>query len=199
MPAPDQTRAANQKAALSTERSTSSIPRAIPDDPSAAPKHQADLDESNWVYPSQQMFYNAMKKKGWNPEEETMPSIIGIHNDVNERCWKQILVYESLHTDACCDPKLARFRGRFNDPTPKARVMALFGFKAFDRHDWVVDRCGEEVRYVIDYYSAPGTVAGGGGEYNSGVHIDARPALDSVSSVLDRARVALRSLLTNIN
>lgn len=22
----------------------------------------------------------------------------------------------------------------------------------FDRHDWIVDRCGTEVRYVIDYY-----------------------------------------------
>ena len=23
----------------------------------------------------------------------------------------------------------------------------------FDRHDWVVDRCGKEVKYTIDYYS----------------------------------------------
>ena len=22
----------------------------------------------------------------------------------------------------------------------------------FDRHDWWVDRCGQEVRYVIDFY-----------------------------------------------
>ena len=22
----------------------------------------------------------------------------------------------------------------------------------FDRHDWYVDRCGQEVRYVIDFY-----------------------------------------------
>ena len=22
----------------------------------------------------------------------------------------------------------------------------------FDRHDWYVDRCGEEIRYVIDFY-----------------------------------------------
>ena len=22
----------------------------------------------------------------------------------------------------------------------------------FDRHDWYVDRCGREVRYVIDFY-----------------------------------------------
>ncbi len=22
----------------------------------------------------------------------------------------------------------------------------------FDRHDWIVERCGKEVRYIIDYY-----------------------------------------------
>ncbi len=22
----------------------------------------------------------------------------------------------------------------------------------FDRHDWIVDRCGKDVRYIIDYY-----------------------------------------------
>lgn len=26
------------------------------------------------------------------------------------------------------------------------------GQMPFDRHDWVVDRCGDEVRYVIDFY-----------------------------------------------
>jgi hypothetical protein len=26
------------------------------------------------------------------------------------------------------------------------------GLEPFDRHDWTVDRCGQEVRYVIDFY-----------------------------------------------
>jgi cytochrome c heme-lyase len=26
------------------------------------------------------------------------------------------------------------------------------GAVPFDRHDWIVDRCGKEVRYVIDFY-----------------------------------------------
>ncbi len=30
--------------------------------------------------------------------------------------------------------------------------QALGGPAPFDRHDWVVDRCGREVRYVIDFY-----------------------------------------------
>lgn len=28
----------------------------------------------------------------------------------------------------------------------------LGGPLPFDRHDWYVDRCGQEVRYVIDFY-----------------------------------------------
>lgn len=28
----------------------------------------------------------------------------------------------------------------------------LGGPAPFDRHDWVIDRCGKEVRYIIDFY-----------------------------------------------
>lgn len=56
----------------------------------------------------------------------------------------------------------------------------------FDRHDWIVDRCGKEVRYIIDYYD--------GGEVNlqSGKFaiLDVRPAFDSFSAVWDRMKVA---------
>ena len=32
--------------------------------------------------------------------------------------------------------------------------MNFLGFKLpFDRHDWVVDRCGKDVRYIIDFYN----------------------------------------------
>lgn len=34
-----------------------------------------------------------------------------------------------------------------------ARLMSWVGGPLpFDRHDWFVDRCGDEVRYVIDFY-----------------------------------------------
>jgi Cytochrome c/c1 heme lyase len=37
--------------------------------------------------------------------------------------------------------------------SPLARVSSWFGGQLpFDRHDWWVDRCGREVRYVIDFY-----------------------------------------------
>ena len=57
----------------------------------------------------------------------------------------------------------------------------------FDRHDWIVRRpkTGEEVRYVIDYYSAPPEPDG-----SPVFSLDVRPALDSFGSVTDRIAVA---------
>ena len=57
----------------------------------------------------------------------------------------------------------------------QARLLNMLGYKLpFDRHYWTVDRCGEKVRYVIDFYNAPpqngAPVA---------LHLDVRPALDS--------------------
>jgi hypothetical protein len=52
--------------------------------------------------------------------------------------------------------------------------------KPFDRHDWTVNRCGEEHRYIIDYYGATN---------QHGFHIDARPVL-TPSGIVDRVRVA---------
>ena len=55
----------------------------------------------------------------------------------------------------------------------------------FDRHDWIIDRCGKEVRYVIDYYD--------GGEvlpnYKFAL-LDVRPAMDSWENCWDRMQVA---------
>lgn len=56
----------------------------------------------------------------------------------------------------------------------------------FDRHDWIVDRCGKDVRYIIDYYD------GGSPDENFRFALlDVRPAMDSVGNVYDRARVCL--------
>jgi hypothetical protein len=60
----------------------------------------------------------------------------------------------------------------------------------FDRHDWIVDRNGVEVRYVIDFYTGsktPGAAVT--------MHLDVRPALDSHQAVLDRIKWAVRSEL----
>ena len=56
----------------------------------------------------------------------------------------------------------------------------------FDRHDWIVRRpTGEEVRYVIDYYSAPPEPDG-----SPVFSLDVRPALDSVGSIKQRIQAA---------
>ena len=36
-------------------------------------------------------------------------------------------------------------------------LIAACSIVPFDRHDWTVDRCGEEVRYIIDYYAIDGS------------------------------------------
>lgn len=56
----------------------------------------------------------------------------------------------------------------------------------FDRHDWIVDRCGKEVRYIIDYYDG-----GMPDEHYKFALLDVRPAMDSVGNIYDRARVCL--------
>ena len=54
------------------------------------------------------------------------------------------LAAQALHDG--CTPKLKRFMGRPRDYSPKARFLNLLGYKLpFDRHDWIVDRCGHEV------------------------------------------------------
>jgi hypothetical protein len=58
------------------------------------------------------------------------------------------------------------------------------GEKPFDRHDWFVDRCGKEVRYVIDYYFYE-EKAGTAGQFEMVV----RPAADSVEAVMDRLKM----------
>ena len=62
----------------------------------------------------------------------------------------------------------------------------------FDRHDWVVDRCGTPVRYVIDFYAGNAAQAGA----PAAMHLDVRPALDSTGALVDRARMAWIQVLS---
>lgn len=105
-------------------------------------------------------------------------------------------------------PRLLRFQGRSKELTPKAQILQMLG-KAFpekygyavysfhwievtdsdgrsppfDRHDWYILRAGgEEVRYVIDYYSGPPEPTG-----EPVFYLDVRPAIDRPSAILERA------------
>jgi cytochrome c heme-lyase len=87
----------------------------------------------------------------------------------------------------CVAPSLLRFRGRPDDLSPLARLRSwLGGPLPFDRHDWWVDRCGEEVRYVIDFYFDE-EKAGGADAFQ----VVVRPALDSPTAALDRVKMQI--------
>nr|XP_017208122.2 serine/threonine-protein kinase PLK3-like [Danio rerio] len=89
MPPPNQQPSADQPFPLSVVREESTIPRAGA--------------ERNWVYPSEQMFWNAMLRKGWrwnkgDINQNDMGDIIKIHNQNNEQAWQEILRWEKLHS-----------------------------------------------------------------------------------------------------
>lgn len=179
---PNQQPSPGQPFPLPTERVTSSIP-----------KGGDKASEGNWVYPSPQMFWNAMIRKGWRPEEEgylepsDMSHIIAMHNKNNEGAWEEILQWERFHDRNCDQPKLVSFKGRAKDYSPRAQFRKLLGYELpYDRHDWIVERNGQPVRYIIDYYD----VDDNGEKYKTGdfTHMDVRPALDSFSAAMDRSR-----------
>lgn len=178
MPPANQQPAPGQPFPLPTERQVSSIPKAT-------------AEGEFWVYPSQQMFWNAMLRKGWRWKDEDisqkdMDDIIKIHNANNEQAWQEVLKWEALHARECNCPKLKSFGGKAKEYSPRARIRHWMGYELpFDRHDWIVDRCGKNVRYVIDYYD--------GGRVNEKYTfalLDVRPAMDSFQNVWDRMKVA---------
>eukprot|EP01100_Stratorugosa_tubuloviscum_P008621 TRINITY_DN3595_c0_g1_i1.p1 TRINITY_DN3595_c0_g1~~TRINITY_DN3595_c0_g1_i1.p1 ORF type:complete len:137 (-),score=51.63 TRINITY_DN3595_c0_g1_i1:89-499(-) len=113
MPPPNQMKHPDQKYDLSIDRISSSIPRGKSD--------------SVWVYPSPQMFYNAIKRKGGEVSELEIPTIVAIHNTVNEVTWRHVLAWEQLHKDVCPNPSLLKFRGRPTEYSPKARFNMAIG------------------------------------------------------------------------
>lgn len=71
--------------------------------------------------------------------------------------------------------RLKSFGGKATQYSPRAQFRKyILGYPyPFDRHDWIIDRCGKEVRYVIDYYD------GGSPDdkYRFAI-LDVRPAMD---------------------
>lgn len=177
MPPANQMPSPGQPFPLSTDRVKSNIPK-------------ADTSET-WTYPSEQMFWNAMLRKGWRWQDDQvrqhdMTNIVRIHNANNEKAWHEVLKWEAFHCDECKTPKLKKFGGKATEFSPRARIRHWMGYELpFDRHDWIVDRCGKEVRYIIDYYDGGKLEANG--EFTL---LDVRPALDSFEAFTDRCRAA---------
>ncbi|RFU72356.1 cytochrome c1 heme lyase, partial [Trichoderma arundinaceum] len=205
---------------LNTSRVTSTIPRSFSTSPEECPvDHGASANPSNaevesgadasgnWVYPSEKMFFEAMKRKGYDAREVDMKTVVPIHNAVNERAWQHIKEWEApylaeskyvlplrkrlqsshktssqpqLTQNRCGGPKLSSFANKSTRMTPTARINTILGYTApFDRHDWVIDRCGTRVDYVIDFYAGrPGGTAGGPSFY-----LDVRPKLNTLEGV----------------
>jgi len=107
-----------------------------------------------------------------------MRSIVPIHNAVNERAWEEIKSWErGRGAESCGGPKLDSFSGLSTSMSPKARLNSLLGYHPpFDRHDWVVDRCGTKVEYVIDFYAGKDE---GKTEKSLNFYLDVRPKLNS--------------------
>lgn len=164
-----------------------------------------DKATGNWIYPSEKQFFEALVRKGNTPASTnsaselatSVASIIPIHNAVNERAWKQILDWESRAPASdpgsrkCGGPRLYSFKGLGVEPqflSPRARFNNLLGYQLpFDRHDWVVERCGgERVEYVIDFYQGKGSGPQGAGLSNNAgpgklsFYLDVRPKLNTV-------------------
>nr|DBA44770.1 TPA_exp: holocytochrome c synthase [Cyanoptyche gloeocystis] len=157
--------------------------------------------DGTWLYPSEQMFFHALKRKGKGEgiKEEDMAAVVAIHNGMNEKTWQEVMKWERAHASECDDPTLLRFKGRPFELSPKALLRRWLGGPVpFDRHDWIVDRCGKEVRYIIDFYhdehAEPDDVKAvyydRGFLHSSRLWIDARPALDSWEALYDRLAFA---------
>jgi cytochrome c heme-lyase len=191
---------------LDTNRVLSSIPKAEPSNNSSStpppplPQHQTGVEQSKvWVYPSEQQFFNAMKRKGWsNADERDMNVIVQIHNAVNEKSWAEVKKWEALHACDCeIGPRLLKFSGKPTEMSPKARFLTMLGYTPpFDRHDWIIDRCGKQVRYVVDFYQGKQQFSNQPQSSTTppppppvSMYIDARPALDSFEAVWDRMKM----------
>lgn len=168
--------------------------------------------DSTWIYPSPQMFWNALVRKGKTEgaAEDDMDAIISIHNNMNEATWEQILFWEKFHPKDGLgkEPKLLRFQGKPSTLSPKAQLKVLFGHpEPFDRHDWIVDRGGDEVRYIIDYYHDESGVQHDqlpshlkDMKAMKSIKVDVRPALDSFEAVVDRViRIPFLELTNKID
>ncbi|RYP69320.1 hypothetical protein DL770_008263 [Monosporascus sp. CRB-9-2] len=153
----------------------------------------ADAASGNWIYPSERMFFEAMRRKGHDPRAPDMRAVVPIHNAVNERAWAEIKAWEGpwVQGTSCSGPRLDSFSGLAGRMSPRARVNGLLGYAPpFDRHDWVVDRCGKRVEYVIDFYAGRRDSAAAAGKPLS-FYLDVRPKLNSWEGVKMRVCRAL--------
>ncbi|ETM52233.1 hypothetical protein PPTG_08334 [Phytophthora nicotianae INRA-310] len=164
--------------------------------------------EGTWLYPSEQMFFNALKRKGKGEDvhEGDVKAIVSIHNNMNERAWAQVEHYEKVCHPELESSKLLKFCGRPDKLTPIAWIKSMLGYgEPFDRHDWTVLRSDNtQVRYVIDYYfDDEKSVQDEVPELHSenkvkSISMYARPAVDSVGALVDRIKFPVMGFVNGL-
>ncbi len=225
----------DQRHPLSTRRAISSIPRPAhtslapsnsdaepkdktssppPPPPPPLPPHQYNTDnpKNHWVYPSEQQYYNAIRRKGHaNVTEDLIPIMLQIHNSVNEQGWKQVCYWERIFLghDTVQETRnqltLVQLVGR---PTDKSVSVYLNQWlypnhEWFDRHDWYVDRGlggnnAKPRRYMLDFYEVlpPPHLQhrhpAHGPPPIPKMYLHVRPAMDTPQAVLDRCTMFFR-------
>jgi len=175
---------------LPESRQISSIPRSpsqsahsLPQSPSShlpnSEQQSGTSSSGHWIYPSERQFFDALLRKNLSAHPEDMRTIVPIHNAVNEKAWQEILAWErGRGGDKCGGPRLQTFSGTASRLTPRAWLnTTLWGYAApFDRHDWVVDRCGTRIEYVIDFYAGKREEEGKPLNF----YLDVRPKLNTL-------------------
>ena len=116
---------------------------------------------------------------------EDFANTIRIHNCNNESAWEELMKWEKAFHSAECPsgPRLKGFYERAYELTPKAKIFNDIGLgRPYDTHDWIIDRCGKEIRYHVEYYDA--------GEAQTGqfARVAVRPAMDSFENIWDRMK-----------
>ena len=127
-----------------------------------------------------------------------MDAVVAIHNNMNEMTWRRVLEWSParrVRREAQAPPLRRPTRGAVAQGggavLPGAQVAAL------DRHDWTVDRCGQEVQYIIDYYDIAARRADDrlptlhDTDAVPSIECDVRPAGDTLGALADRARMML--------
>ena len=164
----------------------------IPDSVIPASGRGNSEDGKKWQNPSANQLYRALKRKNKPIDKSDALQVANVHNAVTDNTWSAIIEYESLHSKQCQNITLSRFQGMDGIYSMKAKLVSMLtgGQLPFDRHDWYVDRCGTEIKYIIDYYSVddinPAT-----GELDIAYYIDARPS-PNIQGIIDRARLSIQ-------
>ncbi|KAI9816379.1 MAG: holocytochrome c synthase [Phylliscum demangeonii] len=202
-----QSRAEHQTVALPTERSVSTIPKGDADRegnwvyPSPQQMYNALMRKGYADTPLDAMeemvaVHNFLNEGAWSEIVEwERRYAAGLSHAWQNRRQIDASPGAVRAADDDCQPRLLKFEGRPKEMTPKAAIIQMIGKiyprkfgcePPFDRHDWYVQRQApgtppREIRYVIDYYSAPPDPTG-----EPVFYLDVRPAIDRPAAALER-------------